>query len=72
MQHSAARHDVTVYRPQVGHALAAGLSVIPCFGEKLEERQQDRTLEVDSRNNNILSRPGQNQGMLYKYKHCCD
>jgi len=31
---------------KVGHALAAGLSVIPCFGEKLEERQQDRTLEV--------------------------
>ena len=31
---------------KVGHALAAGLSVIPCFGEKLEERQEDRTLEV--------------------------
>ena len=31
---------------QVGFALQAGLSVIPCFGEKLEEREAGRTMEV--------------------------
>jgi len=31
---------------KVGFALESGLSVIPCFGEKLEEREGGRTLEV--------------------------
>ena len=32
--------------PQVGFALQSGLNVIPCFGEKLEEREAGRTMEV--------------------------
>jgi len=31
---------------KVGFALQAGLNVIPCFGEKLEEREAGRTMEV--------------------------
>merc|ERR1719427_2174131 len=31
---------------KVGHALEAGLKVIPCIGEKLEERESNRTEEV--------------------------
>lgn len=31
---------------KVGHALEAGLKVIPCIGEKLEERESGRTQEV--------------------------
>lgn len=31
---------------KVGFALQAGLSVIPCIGEKLEEREADQTTEV--------------------------
>jgi len=31
---------------KIGHALAAGLKVIPCFGEKLEEREAGKTEEV--------------------------
>ena len=34
--------------PQVGFALQSGLNVIPCFGEKLEEREAGRTLEVET------------------------
>ena len=33
--------------PQVGFALQSGLNVIPCFGEKLEEREAGRTMEVE-------------------------
>ena len=31
---------------KVAHALAEGLSVIPCIGEKLEEREAGKTEEV--------------------------
>ncbi|PYZ99259.1 triose-phosphate isomerase [Gammaproteobacteria bacterium 2W06] len=31
---------------KVGHALEAGLKVIPCIGEKLEDREGNRTQEV--------------------------
>merc|ERR1712240_891448 len=31
---------------KVGFALQSGLNVIPCFGEKLEEREAGRTMEV--------------------------
>jgi len=31
---------------KIGHALASGLKVIPCFGEKLEEREAGKTEEV--------------------------
>ncbi|XP_068208083.1 triosephosphate isomerase [Palaemon carinicauda] len=31
---------------KVGHALESGLKVIPCIGEKLEERESNRTEEV--------------------------
>lgn len=31
---------------KVGHALEAGLNVIPCIGEKLEERENNQTDEV--------------------------
>lgn len=31
---------------KVGHALEAGLKVIPCIGEKLEERESGKTQEV--------------------------
>merc|ERR1712032_1283991 len=31
---------------KVGFALQAGLNVIPCFGEKLEEREAGKTMEV--------------------------
>ena len=34
--------------PQVGFALQSGLNVIPCFGEKLEEREAGRTMEVET------------------------
>ena len=33
---------------QVGFALQSGLNVIPCFGEKLEEREAGRTMEVET------------------------
>ena len=36
--------------PQVGFALQSGLNVIPCFGEKLEEREAGRTMEVETLN----------------------
>ena len=31
---------------KVAHALSAGLSIIPCIGEKLEEREAGQTEEV--------------------------
>lgn len=31
---------------KVAHALAEGLSIIPCIGEKLEERESGKTEEV--------------------------
>jgi triosephosphate isomerase len=31
---------------KVKHALAAGLNVLPCIGEKLEEREAGKTEEV--------------------------
>lgn len=31
---------------KVAHALASGLKVIPCFGEKLEEREAGKTFDV--------------------------
>jgi len=31
---------------KVAHALASGLHLIPCIGEKLEERQANKTEEV--------------------------
>lgn len=31
---------------KVKHALESGLSIIPCIGEKLEEREQNKTNEV--------------------------
>merc|ERR1712107_717223 len=33
---------------KVGFALQSGLNVIPCFGEKLEEREAGRTMEVET------------------------
>jgi len=38
--------DDTLIGEKVGHALEAGLKVIACFGEKLEERESGRTKEV--------------------------
>jgi len=31
---------------KVAHALSAGLQLIPCIGEKLDEREANRTEEV--------------------------
>jgi len=31
---------------KVSHALSAGLHLIPCIGEKLEEREANKTEEV--------------------------
>ena len=31
---------------KVAHALAAGLHLIPCIGEKLDEREANKTEEV--------------------------
>ena len=33
---------------KVAFALQSGLNVIPCFGEKLEEREAGRTMEVET------------------------
>ena len=40
---------------KVAHALAAGISLIPCIGEKLEEREANKTEEVCFRQMKAIS-----------------
>jgi triosephosphate isomerase len=39
----------------VAHALAVGLNVMPCVGEKLEERDANKTEEVCYRQMKIIA-----------------
>jgi hypothetical protein len=40
---------------KVAHALAVGLNVMPCIGEKLEEREANKTEEVCFRQMKIIA-----------------
>ncbi|KAK2711217.1 triosephosphate isomerase-like [Artemia franciscana] len=56
---------------KVGHALEAGLKVIPCIGEKLEERESGKTEEVVFRQLKAIAdniKPDQWQNVVIAYE----
>ena len=57
--------------PQVGFALQSGLNVIPCFGEKLEEREAGRTMEVVTLTFIFAFCEIMVHGGLFSFSHLC-
>ena len=51
---------------KVAHALSVGLSLIPCIGEKLDEREANKTEEVCFRQMKAIA------GTLFHTKHFVD
>ena len=56
---------------QVGFALQSGLNVIPCFGEKLEEREAGRTMEVETLTFTFANFEIMDHGGRFSFSHFC-